>query len=97
LTYGKRIPKKFRKVPMPSYLGLLVCGKKLPAKVVKLGPVKVTPVTSSSNGALKVAEMGMLTIAKLKISNKPFEALENVAEPRRLMPVHAIRAPVWRA
>ena len=46
----------------------------MPAKVFKLS---VNPADSSSNGALKMAEMGLLMFVKLSISDSPFEALEN--------------------
>lgn len=59
-------------------------------------PVNLMPSASSWNGALKMAEIGILMTAKLKMASNALEALEKVAEPNKQRPVHISRAAVWR-
>lgn len=66
------------------------------ARVLRSMPVYTMPASSSMNGALKIADNGMLTTATVKMTKSKLEALEKVAEPSRHMPVQSIKAAVCK-
>lgn len=63
--------------------------------VSTLIPVNLTPAVTSSNGDLKIAEIGMLMTATVRMMSSAFEAFAKVDEPSKQRHVQSTKAAVW--